>query len=191
MTLQQNTTFSFGHLLKQTDRALNSTTMRERPLAPRSMDDAEAMAVMDVKIPQDYSGRFCNRWCSCQCHRPAFHRSPQALQHAFGALSMSHKGLPWLSKPCDQKQCLRRGTPSIRMGYRFPMALLHRKLDMSYSCSALAGPELRVRLRRVVIGLRRCGSMRPPVMCELFSACSRWASRHHMMSVQSEATFSM
>lgn len=123
--------------------------MRERsPVA--CITPIDAPSVSDLRIPHDITGRFCDPWCSCSCHRSTSLHLPQGWQHAFGALSISYKGLPGASAACSQSSCRRRATPSVKMSYRFPAALLQRKLMMSWTFSPRNGPESSTKLPRVV-----------------------------------------
>ncbi|MCJ1435453.1 hypothetical protein MMC27_004826 [Xylographa pallens] len=92
----------------------------------------------------------CTAWCSCKCHKGQSWKSAQLISNVFGSLCLTYSGLPMLVAPCDQHACRRRQSPSFSVTYRFPQALVQRVLSMSMSFADLRGPELMVKLPRVV-----------------------------------------
>ncbi|MCJ1386589.1 hypothetical protein MMC17_009715 [Xylographa soralifera] len=92
----------------------------------------------------------CAAWCSCKCHKGQSWKTAQLISNVFGNLCLTYYGLPMLAEPCNQHACRRRQSPSISVTYRFPQALVQRVLSMSMSFADLRGPELMVKLPRVV-----------------------------------------
>ena len=96
------------------------------------------------------SQKYCAAWCSCQCHKRQSLKTAKLVQNVFGTLSVSWSGIPKLAKTCDQHACRRRSDPTLSVTYRFPQALVQRVMCLSMSYASMCGPELRVRLPRVV-----------------------------------------
>ncbi|MCJ1394383.1 hypothetical protein MMC18_007261 [Xylographa bjoerkii] len=92
----------------------------------------------------------CAAWCSCKCHKGRSWKTAQLINSVVGSLCLTYYGLPMLAEPCDQHACRRRQSPSFSVTYRFPKALIQRVLSMSMSFADLRGPELTVKLPRVV-----------------------------------------
>lgn len=108
-------------------------------------------AIAKVELPPDRLGKYCVPWCSCRCHTPSSLNSPlRSLKDVVGAVTISHSGLPGLTKECDEKRCKRRVSPKLSVSYDFPRFIMQRRFVLSYTFSNLAGPEIRVRLPRVV-----------------------------------------
>ena len=95
--------------------------------------------------------KYCTAWCSCCCHAQSSIDSPlRSLSSFIGARSISYSGLPGIARGCNEKLCRGKSSPSLRVSYDFPRAIAQRRLMFSCTFSMLAGPELRVRLPRVV-----------------------------------------
>jgi hypothetical protein len=102
-----------------------------------------------ISIPADSLGKYCKPWCSCKCHNATTLETPKSVQCAFGSLTLTHKGLLGLMAACDQTQCRRKIAPRMTVTYRFARSWLQRKF-VSCTISTLAGPELSVKLPRMV-----------------------------------------
>lgn len=103
-----------------------------------------------LQLPTDEIGKYCRPWCSCTCHTPASINSYRGLKNVFGAVTITHSGLPGLSRRnCSEKHCRRIAAPKVRFQYEFPRLLWQRRIDIMYS-SAIFGPEVRIKLPRVV-----------------------------------------
>ena len=63
---------------------------------------------------------------------------------------MGYLGLPYLSEPCDNSGCHQRSSPGIIAVYFFPTWLLTRAMVILMKCSSATGPELIVRIPRIV-----------------------------------------
>ena len=114
-------------------------------------DSTNTVTLVAKAIKQPASSqKYCAAWCSCQCHKRQSLKSAKLVQNVFGSLSVSWSGIPKLVKACDQHACRRRSDPTLSVTYRFPQALVQRVMCLSMSYATMCGPELRVRLPRVV-----------------------------------------
>ncbi|MCJ1401216.1 hypothetical protein MMC11_004428 [Xylographa trunciseda] len=113
---------------------------------PRTSSSLVPANLQDVQASKDA----CVAWCSCKCHERHSLRTAQVITNLLGNLSVTFYGLPLLAKPCDQHSCRRRQTAALRVTYRFPTALVQRVLAMSMSFADLRGPEMKVKLPRMV-----------------------------------------
>ena len=123
------------------EEASPSKMTRTRPGDPR-------LSQKQIDLPS-VKGWSCKAWCSCQCHATSSFQSIRSLQHLFGSLSISHSGIPYLTKPCNQKACRARARPNMKMSYRFP-AFMQNAITATFTFQDFAGPEIRVKLGRVV-----------------------------------------
>ena len=108
------------------------------PLVPTDLQDIQA------------SKSACVAWCSCKCHERQSLRTAPIITNVLGHLSVTFYGLPLLAKACDQHSCRRRQSTALSVTYRFPTALVQRVLVMSMSFAELRGPEMKVKLPRMV-----------------------------------------
>ena len=122
-------------------------TRNSRQLAIQRTDSTEVSTA--IRKPAS-SQRYCTAWCSCQCHKRQILTTTNLIQHVFGSLSVSWSGIPKLAKACDQHACRRRSGPTLNVSYRFPQVLAQRIMCFSMTYGTMCGPELRVRLPRVV-----------------------------------------
>ena len=129
--------------------AVKDDMTRNRPAAPREPKQ-DSTAITRIPLPPDRLGKYCVPWCSCRCHTASSLNSSRAIKNIVGSFTISHSGLPYFTKECNEKRCRRKVSSKVNVSYHFPPAILQRKLELSYSFSALAGPEIRVRLPRVV-----------------------------------------
>ena len=92
----------------------------------------------------------CTTECICVCHRRS-NKSSTCIQNRFlGALFIRYTGFPYLSLPCDSKNCLQRAHPALVITYFFPAWFLVRALLFSMRYSSIRGPELIIRIPRIV-----------------------------------------
>ena len=93
----------------------------------------------------------CSSSCPCSCHkRGRRKRTPTILDRFIGVLFVGYLGLPYFSEPCDTSRCLQRSIPGILMVYFFPTRLLARAIIILMRYSSATGPELTIRVPRIV-----------------------------------------
>ena len=92
----------------------------------------------------------CRPWCSCACHKQRTFRYPDWLRAAIGGLFVGYTGIPIFTPSCSEKTCHQRSVSSIEVTYHFPNWFLSRVLSLNLRISTLAGPELIIRMPRMV-----------------------------------------
>jgi hypothetical protein len=92
----------------------------------------------------------CEGWCSCLCHRPRYVQTPQSVDFLLGSLFMGYSGIPARSRPCNERSCRQQSIPTVKVTYHFPQWLLRRVIQFALSISYMKGPELTLRMPRVV-----------------------------------------
>ena len=90
----------------------------------------------------------CKDWCSCACHKK--HVLKIKDPSTIGSFSLAYSGLPWVTASCDEKSCRSRSVPSIAVTFQFPNWVWRRHLLSSFSYTPIRGPDLNLRLPRVV-----------------------------------------
>ena len=90
--------------------------------------------------------------CPCHCHRRGrpTKRSPKVLDRFIGTLFIGYLGIPYVNAPCDDSDCAQRSGSDIRLAYIFPAWLLARALVILLKLLPAYGPELNIRIPRVV-----------------------------------------
>lgn len=94
--------------------------------------------------------RNCKPWCSCVCHKQRALRNPEWLRKVVGGLFIGYTGLPVLAAACNESTCQQRSAPSIEITYHFPVWFLARVLSLNMTLSTFGGPELNLRMPRMV-----------------------------------------
>ncbi|KAL8852240.1 MAG: hypothetical protein Q9221_002842 [Calogaya cf. arnoldii] len=89
----------------------------------------------------------CADWCSCRCHTRTSVGSPWVLRTFLGQLFIESVSN---GPSCNENGCRRSNKSSWRMTYHLPHYLMNRYLDFTVHHSPLDGPNLSVRMPRVV-----------------------------------------
>ena len=92
----------------------------------------------------------CSGWCSCVCHGLTYYQSPQSFDSIFGTLLMVHSGVPFKKRPCNEPSCRMQSIPTFRLNPFFPQWMMSRVLQFVVQLSYMKGPELVLRIPRVV-----------------------------------------
>lgn len=92
----------------------------------------------------------CKTWCSCACHSQGKLRTPQRLRGVLGSLFVGYSGMPGLTPACDDRTCRRRASLAMDLVYYFPVWFLSRAFALNFSLTTFGGPELMVRMPRMV-----------------------------------------
>ena len=92
----------------------------------------------------------CADNCVCICHQWHKRRGPRFLEQFFSILFVGYTGLPCLTQTCDSKSCGTRSAPTLVITYLFPGWLLARAIFLSMRYTPLQGPELIIRVPRLV-----------------------------------------
>lgn len=101
----------------------------------------------DQSNPTPIGKQGCADWCSCRCHTRSTLGSPWVLKTFLGQLFVESVS----SGPsCNEHGCRRSDRSSWKMTYYLPQFLMNRYLDFTVHHSPLDGPNLSVRMPRVV-----------------------------------------
>jgi hypothetical protein len=142
---------AFEHTLPEYSLLDSNVMTRTKPAVARiHASDQMLLSVKDLDISRTSYSTSCRAFCSCQCHTPSSLYSMRTLANFIGTLSITHSGIPYLTRPCNQSSCLKKANPAIKISYRFPEAIAKRCLFATFSISDLAGPEMNVKMPRVV-----------------------------------------
>ena len=109
-------------------------------------------AFQSLRITATVIGRCGAESCKCSCHhhsRPT-KRTPKVLDRFIGILFVGYFGIPYVNKICDHANCAQRSGSDIRFVYIFPTWLLARALVFLLNYSPIRGPELTIRMPRIV-----------------------------------------
>jgi hypothetical protein len=116
----------------------------------RHLVQQDLYQTLQIKAQASTFRRSCKPWCSCACHKQKTLRNPEWLRRVFGGLFMGYTGLPILAEPCSEANCQQRSAPSIEITYHFPVWFLARVLSFNMKFSTFGGPELILRMPRMV-----------------------------------------
>ena len=131
---------------------------------------ATAQSIFNVRNPADQTltsstvqvTTTITRWqctercgCSCHRHRRPNKRTPNILDRFVGILFVGYLGLPYISERCDDEDCIQRSRSSVLIIYFFPTWLLARAMILVLRLSSVKGPELNLRIPRVVSNASR------------------------------------
>ncbi len=109
-------------------------------------DDSRA-----IRIETSVQHNTCEQWCNCQCHASTQLQTPRWMRNAIGQFFIGYSAVPCkMFRPCNEASCQRRSVPRARISYYFPVWFLARKIYLHATWNALEGPELLIRLRRIV-----------------------------------------
>ena len=103
-----------------------------------------------LQISMSFSHSRCAENCVCVCHEWHKGRTPRFFERFFGALLFGYTGLPYLERSCDSESCDRRAAPLILLTYFFPRWLVARAFLLAMRYSLLQGPELVIRVPRLI-----------------------------------------
>ncbi|OSS44078.1 hypothetical protein B5807_11233 [Epicoccum nigrum] len=106
--------------------------------------------IIQIKAQAQAFRRSCKPWCSCACHKKTTFRYPKLLRNVIGNLFVGYTGMPGLTPSCNEKTCQQRSASSLEVTYYFPSWLLSRMLSMTLTLTAFGGPELNLRMPRMV-----------------------------------------
>ena len=115
----------------------------ESELSPRPY------AAVRTRAPH-YHRTPCAGWCSCACHGLTYYQSPQSLDSILGMLFMGHSGVSFKKRPCNEPSCRMQSIPTFRLNFFFPQWMMSRVLQFVIQLSYMKGPELVLRVPRVV-----------------------------------------
>jgi hypothetical protein len=92
----------------------------------------------------------CLSSCPCMCHQEIHKRSPQLVSPVIGSYSIHLKGFIITNAKCTIKSCKRRSRPSLSIACVLPKWMASRMIMLFMSCIPLNGPELLLKVARVV-----------------------------------------
>ena len=99
----------------------------------------------------------CADSCMCSCHRHPRpkKRTPNTLDRFIGVLFVGYFGLPKISERCNDEDCIQQSSATVLVAYFFPTWLLARAMILMLRLSWVHGPELNLRIPRVVSNTSR------------------------------------
>lgn len=99
----------------------------------------------------------CADSCMCSCHRRrrSNKRTPNTPDRFIGVLFVGYLGLPKLSEQCSDEACTQQSSATVLIAYFFPRWLLARAIILMLKLSSVHGPELNLRMPRVVSNASR------------------------------------
>ncbi|KZM20612.1 uncharacterized protein EKO05_0010889 [Ascochyta rabiei] len=132
----------------------NSSTSRliDHRVSPTRHYEAQVghMATVQIKAQAQVYRRRCRPWCSCSCHKKTTFRYPKLVRNVIGNLFVGYTGMPGLTASCNEMACQQRSAASVEVTYYFPSWLLSRMLSLTLTLTAFGGPELNLRMPRMV-----------------------------------------
>ena len=102
------------------------------------------------QVSMSISRTHCAIGCVCTCHRRHTHRTPKVLDRVFGILLFGYTGIPRVTPYYDSIKCIQRSVSAVWVTYFFPSWLLTRALTIFARLSSSSGPELIIRVPRIV-----------------------------------------
>ena len=163
---------AFAHLVQlieespSTRAALNGSLGKFRQLtlaATSQANDTEAL-IPRSRIPQPdgtpstnvfcitkvQKAAICTAWCACKCHRSRIIEPPRILSNVFGHGYIETAGSFFRETQCDTLLCKSRVAPRVSVQYNLPQWLASRMIVMWLASCPPCGPELSLRVPRVV-----------------------------------------
>ncbi|KAL8776729.1 MAG: hypothetical protein Q9203_003125 [Teloschistes exilis] len=89
----------------------------------------------------------CVHWCSCICHARSTVKSPWTFKSFLGQLFIESAST---GPRCNEKACRRWPTSTTKVTYYLPRFLMGRYIDLVVRHSPLNGPNLSIRLPRMM-----------------------------------------
>lgn len=89
----------------------------------------------------------CLPWCSCSCHARRSFTTPLILRTVLGEINVQYRGK---RQECDEFNCRRSANFSLSLKYDLPKYLMSRYIVMAMRCVPLEGPQLSLRMPRVM-----------------------------------------
>ena len=105
--------------------------------------------VQPIKLSAPVYSSSCAIECKCLCHVRT-KVSYRALNLFLGSLFVGYNGIPFITPKCDDPHCRQRADLVTLITYVFPPWLLARALCIALKWSPHIGPELNIRVARVV-----------------------------------------
>ena len=105
-----------------------------------------------VRITTSLTRWRCADSCTCSCHRHQRpnKRTPNILDRFIGVLFVGYHGLPKISERCSDGDCIQQSSSTLLISYFFPTWLLARAMILVLRLSSVHGPELNLRIPRIV-----------------------------------------
>ena len=116
----------------------------------KSRSSAGTSFTQSLCLSASISQTRCSDGFICICHRRCIGQTPKYLTHVLGTLFIAYAGLPRVTQPCNFHGCIQRTSPTVIMTYYFPAWLLTRALFIAVKLSSCDGPQLCLRVPRVV-----------------------------------------
>lgn len=125
------------HQLSQFDGTVKSE------LSPRPY------AVVRFRAPYYYRTPYLG-WCSCRYYSLTYYQSPQSFDSILGTLLIGHLAVCFKKRPCSEPSCRMQSIPTFRLNFFFPQWMMSRLLQFVAQLSYMKGPELVLRMPRIV-----------------------------------------
>ena len=92
----------------------------------------------------------CPVACTCNCHKPWGIYSPWRLRKLFGYSMIEGAGLPFFKGACSLRSCKGKRATFVNINFFLPTTIAARMISLWFTSSPLYGPELLLRVPRVV-----------------------------------------
>ena len=92
----------------------------------------------------------CPVACTCDCHKPWRIYTPRNLRKLFGHSKIEGAELPFFKSACSLRSCKGKSATFITIKFFLPSMIAARMISLWFTSSPLYGPELLLRVPRVV-----------------------------------------
>ena len=92
----------------------------------------------------------CPVSCTCDCHKPWRIYTPRNLRKLFGNSRIEGAELPFFKSTCSHRSCKGKNATFITIKFFLPSMIAARMIALWFTSSPLYGPELLLRVPRVV-----------------------------------------
>ena len=92
----------------------------------------------------------CPPSCRCACHKQQRLGTPSFTRKWTGRLMVSCQNFSWRRPACTNPSCRRTAQSSVSVQYTLPLWVATQMISAWYKCAPLAGPEMLLKLSRVV-----------------------------------------
>lgn len=130
-----------------TSMAITLTPDRDGSLDPYDGPRRASDPTSDQSSPISFQKHGCAEWCSCRCHVRSTVGSPWILRGFLGQLFFEREST---GPPCNENSCQRSAISTFKVIYHLPRYLVNRYIKFAVQHSPLDGPNLSVRMPRVM-----------------------------------------
>lgn len=125
-------------------QSFESATMTPVVARPRMRARSEYQ-VQSLQIPS-----VCPTACTCGCHKTWRIYTPRSLRKLFGYSKIEGAEVPFFKGACSLQSCKGKRATFVNINFFLPTTIAARMIDLWFTSSPLYGPELLLRVPRVV-----------------------------------------